>query len=347
MVGRLDAGNSNCTKWWLTTASTDSLLRLPLTNPREVLDGLRLRYNELCARKDFLPYEFNLRLPSGINIDTALTQLPPSFFAADPSPAPGGSAQVGISTAGSTAPTTNASSSATPNRVALALALCGWQGLTNPRIGAVPNTASCHSCLRRLGLWMFKSKEVADDGTVLVPAPMDHLDPVREHRFFCPWRNPAAQRNPGRAATASSSAEPDLAGWELTCLVLKNDAYLRAVEAKRKSGGIFRLSRPTTPAVSAAAAGGGDATPSAPGTPLAAFGPDGVALADGDGADEKAKDKERWARLRRVKSLFDTKGVRKLRRSTVSRPGTAYEPNKAAEAGKENNARPAEGPAET
>jgi hypothetical protein len=322
----------------------DSLLRLPLANPRDVLDGLQLRYKELCARKDFLPYEFNLRLPSSLNLDTILSQLPPTYFTA-PSPDPK-SATPAAPAPAATATTSTTSSNATPNRVALALALCGWQGLTNPRLGAVPNTASCHSCLRRLGLWMFKSKEVADDGTVLVPAPMDHLDPVREHRFFCPWRNPAAQRNPGRDAAGSrrntaTSADADLAGWELTCLVIKNDAYLRSVEAKRKSG-IFRLSRPTTPAAAPAE----NATPSALGTPLAVFGPDGLAVGDADAEDEKVKDKERWARLRRVKSLFDTKGVRKLRRSTVSRPGTGYEANKAAEAGKENTTQPTVTPAQ-
>ena len=40
-----------------------------------------------------------------------------------------------------------------------------------------------------------------------------------------------------------------------------------------------------------------------------------------DPAAREAKDKERWARLRRVKSLFDTKNSKKLRR-TLSRPSS-------------------------
>lgn len=44
---------------------------------------------------------------------------------------------------------------------------------------------------------MFKSKEVDENGEVLVPAPMDHLDPAREHRFFCPWKNATAQTRLG------------------------------------------------------------------------------------------------------------------------------------------------------
>ena len=96
-----------------------------------------------------------------------------------------------------------------PNRSALTLALFGWQGLSNPRIGAVPNSASCHTCLRRLGLWMFKSKEVDADGNILVSAPMEHLDTVREHRSFCPWKNPQAQsREP-----SSSAPDVDKTGW--------------------------------------------------------------------------------------------------------------------------------------
>ena len=42
-----------------------------------------------------------------------------------------------------------------------------------------------------------------------------------------------------------------------------------------------------------------------------------------DEAAREAKDKERWARLRKVKSLFDTKGGRKLKRP-LSRPGTGH-----------------------
>ena len=52
----------------------------------------------------------------------------------------------------------------------------------------------------------------------------------------------------------------------------------------------------------------------------AASTPDG-ADDEEDPAAREAKDKERWARLRRVKSLFDTKNSKKLRR-TLSRPSS-------------------------
>ncbi|KAI9151976.1 zinc finger domain-containing protein [Paramyrothecium foliicola] len=266
---------------------------------------LRQRYDELCARKPFLPYEFNLRLPEGLDLDQILQQLPPDFFS-EPAPTQGLPTQA-------------------PNRVAFALALFGWQGLTNTRIGAVPNSASCHTCLRRLGLWMFKSKEVDEHGQVLVPAPMDYLDPVREHRFFCPWKNGLAQSRTG----ASTAKEPANPGWRILLQTLKNEAHLRSVLEAPK----FRSPRGVR---------GHNPAVSLPNIPINRVNPSSVQAQDessrdtghdpaqselsiGDTVeDEKereAKDKERWARLRRVKSLFEAKGSRRNRRP-ISRPGT-------------------------
>lgn len=199
-----------------------------------------------------------------------------------------------------------------PNRVALILAILGWQGLSNPRIGAVPNSASCHTCLRRLGLWMFKSKEVSADGEILVPAPMDHLDPVKEHRFFCPWKNPWAQR----LASVKPSPDTDLPAWKILVQAIRNDAYLRGVPVDKP--------RPGPKTIEGTAA----STPeqASLGTPAGASVVSPVLVIEGEEEDERArdaKDKERWARLRKVKSLFDSKNGKKLRRPG-SRPGTAY-----------------------
>ncbi|OLN85263.1 mRNA export factor rsm1 [Colletotrichum chlorophyti] len=280
---------------WRRQGCDDSLLRLSLTNAKLSVGALRQRYDELCARKPFLPYEFNLKLPDGLSIDSVLTQLPEDFFT-------------------NPAPAKDSPDPKEPNRVALALALTGWQGLTNPRIGAVPNSASCHTCLRRLGLWMFKSKEVGPDNEILVPAPMDHLDPVKEHRFFCPWKNPATQR----LGSAKPGSESDMAAWKCLAQVLKNDAYLRgALDDRPKNRWHNRgASVPSTPVRRGA---GPPLTPGGYDSPGAATEPGG----DDDEKIRDAKDKERWARLRRVKSLFESKNARRLRR-TLSRPGTAH-----------------------
>ncbi|KAI8955391.1 C3HC zinc finger-like-domain-containing protein [Xylaria longipes] len=275
---------------WRRHGCDDSLLRLPLAVPQTALSSLRERYDDLCTRPSFLPYSFNLRLPPTLDLKAAKSQLPPTFFT-DPPP-----------------PSTNPSS---PNDVALALALTGWQGLTHPRIGAVPNSATCTTCLRRLGLWMFRSKEVDEaTGEVIVPAPMDHLDPIREHRFFCPWRNASVQQNPGAKTKDTKAA------WEVLAQTLKNNAYLRQEADKSARRTLFHrptASVPGTPSRSRKQDGEGDTIPATP---------DKLEDEEEDMAARDVKDKERWAKLRRVKSLFDTKGGRKSRRA-LSRPGTA------------------------
>lgn len=308
----------------------DHLIRLPLANPHSALEGLRKRYDELCFRRDFLPYDFNLRLPESLDLDVVLRDLPPNFFTEPPRPAPPRGLPEGPA------------ATAAPNRTALALALTGWQGLENAKIGAVPNSASCHTCLRRLGLWMFKSKEVdPDTNTVLVPAAMDHLDPLREHRFFCPWNNGSVQRNPGGGGGSTSSNSSDLAGWQVLAQMIKNEAYLRnrgVAKSSSSSGVGSRLfghkgsksvggqaAPPTTPVRSSSTTAAPGTTATTPPQKQLGGGGGGEEEPDEDEATRDAKDKERWARLRRVKSLFDTKGAKKARRlTTASRPGTGH-----------------------
>ncbi|KAH7151682.1 C3HC zinc finger-like-domain-containing protein [Dactylonectria estremocensis] len=287
---------------WRKRGCDDSLLRLSLTNAGASLEALRQRYDDLCSRKAFLPYQFNLRVPDDLNLDEIIRHLPPDFFS-NPTPVDGSPNQH-------------------PNRVALALALLGWQGLSNARIGSVPNSASCHTCLRRLGLWMFKSKEVAD-GEILVPAPMDFLDPLREHRFFCPWSNADTQKRGGR----QTGSEGELPGWKILVQTLANDSHLRGVYEGRPSARARPKSMsaaPSTPRKPGTAISPSTPQPATPTTPATAIGAQEI---EEDEKERDAKDKERWARLRRVKSLFDSKGTRKLRHSIsrpISRPGTGH-----------------------
>ena len=161
---------------------------------------------------------------------------------------------------------------------------------------------------------MFKSKEVDGDGRVVVPAPMDFLDPLQEHRFFCPWSSVKAQ---GRGATAGSDV--DLAGWSTLLRTIRNECQLQGVYDSRSK----RIGRRAHDHEAPPATPGARAAATAPTTPGSATSPTTTAGLD-DELDEKArdaKDKERWARLRKVKSLFDTKAA-KLRLPR-SRPGTA------------------------
>lgn len=348
---------------WLTNNPADSLLRLPLPNPKLALQGLRQRYDELCERAAFLPYESNLRLPPTLNLDTILTHLPADFFTSPPPP-PNKANPNPTTTTTATPPQDQIK----PNRPALALALLGWQSLTHPQLGTpVPNSASCHTCLRRLGLWMFKPREIDPaSGAVLVPAPMDHLDPLREHRFYCPWKNGGAQRNPGAMARSLAGGEEGglpPAAWEVLVVGLRNEAFIRERVAgdgggggggsRKKGRGVVPghgRSKSSVPAPGSGAGAGagatgmgggaaGDAMPKTPERPMTVDGRPGGLVGgegedgEGDGGegggvdDEEARDKkdrDMMSRLRRVKSLFNTKAGGKLRKLGSSRPGTSH-----------------------
>ncbi|KAG5943280.1 hypothetical protein E4U53_007062 [Claviceps sorghi] len=174
---------------------------------------------------------------------------------------------------------------------------------------------------------MFKSKEVDEQGHVVVPALMDHLDPVREHRFFCPWKDAHVQSR----GAASSNKQPPLTGWKTLMQSIKNESDLRSIYngSKHRGVGLLRAEEAGSPSplrgIPATPASHAPTTP----TPKKSMPVLSVTSPQESGADEEnenvreAKDKERWARLRKVKSLFDTKGSRKFRRE-VSRPGTGH-----------------------
>ncbi|KAK4220010.1 zf-C3HC-domain-containing protein [Rhypophila decipiens] len=298
---------------WRRRGCDDSLLRLPYPNSKLALETLRQRYDQLLERKDFLPAESSLRLPEGLDIDVILTYLPPNFCT-EPPPH-------------TTNPTTTPPATTTaPNRVSLSLALLGWQGHSDARVGHVSNSASCATCLRRLGLWMFIPKDPS------TPAVMDHLDPLREHRFFCPWKNGAMQRNPGAKPDPKGGDKP---AWEILVQSLRNEAFIR-----QRTSVVHSRSKSTV----AGPAGGGAAgrredvmrTPERrPMTsdgradqtsPLQSPGLEEPEEEEEDEETKKKKDQDMMSRLRRVKSLFNAKAGSKLKKfsSSSSRPGTSH-----------------------
>lgn len=179
-----------------------------------------------------------------------------------------------------------------PNRVAFQMALFGWQGFTHHRLGPQLGSVSCQACFRVLGLWLFKSKKISEGGEEVEGGIMSRLDVVKEHRDYCPWRNSISQS--GLPATAKE-ANTALAGWEVVLRVLKNNHYLRYGGARSRDG-------------SAKESHGSENI-------------DSLFPADVDEEDTKSRedrDKERWARLRRVKSLFDNKTGKKLHKTAVN-----------------------------
>lgn len=248
---------------WRKRGCDDTIFKLPLNDAPVTLGNIRERYDELCLRKDTLPYEFNIRLPDSFNLETIISYLPKKFFTNIPDPKkpnpPPETAQI--------------------NKTALILALFGWQGHTHERLGVQLGSVSCKACFRVLGLWLFKSKAVSATNEETEGPIMNCLDPIKEHRDYCPWRNAVSQNGPGKSSTSN------LAGWEIVQKMLKNEYYLRHGAD---------MGRPVT--VGSAESG------------------EIMILEEDEEAERSArdvKDKERWARLRRVKSLFDTKGIKK------------------------------------
>jgi len=174
------------------------------------------------------------------------------------------------------------------NKIAFLMALFGWQGHKHERLGTQLGSVSCHACFRVLGLWLFKSKEVDEAGEEVTGAAMSKLDVVKEHREYCPWQNASSQNGQRTSITSSTST---FSGWETIIRILKNDHYLRT-SGERQS---LRASRQTS--------------------------------VDSASEDEEAKsardakDKAKWIRLRKVKSLFETK-AKKAQRVSGTRTQT-------------------------
>lgn len=176
--------------------------------------------------------------------------------------------------------TADAPVDASTSRVAFTMALFGWQGHSHERLGSQLGSVSCRACFRVLGLWLFKSKEVNEAGEEVVGATVNSLDVVSEHREYCPWRNSISQ-------SGANSVSGSLAAWEVVTRVIKNSHYLRT--QTEKSAVKPRGPRPTTPQKQVTSDN----------------------FEEVDDADAKSirdeEDKKRWARLRRVKSMFNSR----------------------------------------
>lgn len=267
--------DENCL--WRKRGCDDSIFKLPLNHAPTTLQTLRERYDELCLRRDTLPYEFNLKLPPNFDLDAIISYLPPDFFTNPPPPI----------------------TDMTLNKVALTLALFGWQGHTHTRLGLQLGSISCTACFRVLGLWLFKSKSVSPEGVELEGAVVDCLNVTKEHRDYCPWSNAVSQNGTGKSSTSL------LAGWEVVQRVLKNECYLKHSGQKRQE----TIVRPVTAGSMGSEESSGQGRLEAE--------------EETESKEREVKDKERWARLRRVKSLFDTKGGKKLQRTTSGKSKAA------------------------
>ncbi|KAL8991686.1 MAG: hypothetical protein Q9169_007745, partial [Polycauliona sp. 2 TL-2023] len=179
----------------------------------------------------------------------------------------------------------------TINPRALTLAILGWQADT---IAPIPGIANCETCYRRLGLWLYKSapsspttsppsSPTSSPASPSATTPIiTRLDPISEHRDYCPWINIRSQtRTP-------IVTDEDLPGWT----ILQN-----MVLSLRPPGGLQYTPSPVT----------GDGI----GNEVAGNGTNGAEEGDVSKEEEnrtiEERDKERWARLKRLKQVFRIK----------------------------------------
>lgn len=216
------------------------------------------------ALGDALPYPHNIQLSETFDIEKVAGYLPPDFFSTP-----------------STATDLTSEPTSEINKVALILSLFGWAAMPNYTHSA----AECTACFRRLGLWLFKSKEISSTGEEIIGAAMNYLDPIKEHRDYCPWKNAVAQSGSLSRSTPNKNSEKEMfAAWEIVLRVLRNDSLLRnpkkVVSTEVKESDVW-----------------GDK----------ADDPDAKSI-------REEKEKEWSSRLRRVKSLFNTKEKKKMNR---------------------------------
>lgn len=262
----------------LIELALDTIHRLPLAHQNTALTNLRLRYESLAAMSTELPS--NISTPP--SVDPAKLSDQASSFLVSPS-------QPSATPITSANPETQAPIDAP----ALMLAVFGWQAEPS----TIQGLASCAACFRRLGLWLFKpnSRPSSPDGS---SPSMARLDAVAEHREYCPWINASSQgggsnethQNPPQTSTA------DLAGWELLLRAINNTqrsrrdaAGLSPRDEQRVDGAMDVISESNADAASLGS---------------------NVTAADAQSRDTLArdeKDKERWAKLKRLKQVFHVK----------------------------------------
>lgn len=165
------------------------------------------------------------------------------------------------------------------NRVALLLALFGFTARPAhvPKLGS----ADCRVCFRTVGLWLYRPKtSKGADGEVQRAAAMAQFNPLECHKEYCPWVNAESQNGGAAGGKPIWAVLGEAIGRE--------DRVRKQDEAGRGEKGVVVVGGETNVETGEGAGDAGDEV-------------EYEKLRD-------EKDKERWARLRRVKSLFEGKG---------------------------------------
>ena len=243
----------------------DTIYRLPLNNPSTSTAALKARYVSLVAMESEIPS--NVLAPDDNGIQDVVKTLPEDFLHSPQNEKDG---------------STSLNRLDYLNKDALLLAMLGWQAET----GHIKGLVTCEACFRRLGLWLFQSRQqdasLDRSSSEEVAATMNTLDVINEHREFCPWINAASQNG-------SSGGEP---GWKILVRVLS-------------TAHSFNSRSTVTTGVSDVQA-----------QPQADAMNESESITSDPPGEEKGvrdlKDKERWAKLKKLAKAFDVRRDRKV-----------------------------------
>lgn len=141
------------------------------------MSDMRRRCRALLRLGPMLPPQRVIKGPEDLNVSKLIRMLPPDFLRLD---------NLGRNSSNKSQRNTISADSITQDSKlsAFKLALGGWDGAPDPRLGV----ATCGSCFRRLALWIYGNPK--PDGT---PSVYHRLDPSAEHMHYCPWSNPRVQ----------------------------------------------------------------------------------------------------------------------------------------------------------
>ncbi|KAL2857966.1 C3HC zinc finger-like-domain-containing protein [Aspergillus pseudoustus] len=243
---------------WRNKGCDDTIHRLQLTNPDTAISVFRTRYSRLLKIAEQLPDPASLQTPEGFDAQYIMCILPDTPLRAEPAETQRTGSENGQE--GEPLPTVQ---SHPINEVAFVLAFFGWN-----TIDGSPGLAACSACFRRLGLWIYKSKDKGETSS------HDSLDVANEHMEYCPWINGNAQSGTGKPSEKKDTLQ---SGWE---------ALVQAVKVKH-----IRQTRSSTPIGSRA----GSEAPSM----------DGSLFGEDNDDVKKAKDREWWAKIRRMRQVLN------------------------------------------
>ncbi|KAL8715790.1 MAG: hypothetical protein Q9220_000457 [cf. Caloplaca sp. 1 TL-2023] len=255
---------------WRRRGCDDTIHRLPLAHQSTTLSTLRQCYDSFTAISTALPS--NISHPPDLNLKKITPHLQQILYPPDPKP----------SNLPSSPPPPQPSP--TINHPALLLSLTGWQADTH---SPVPGIATCTACFRRLGLWLYTTPPTSPLPSTSSPSSptrvINHLDPLTEHRDYCPWINARAQARPILPSSNTQEKEVSLPGWMVLrdmCLMLRPPGGFSSNIQQALIAGVNGK-------------GGENGT---------------VDPGEGEGGEEvkskEERDKERWARLKRLKQVF-------------------------------------------